>query len=586
MAQQLTTRIAGAAIEQSDLLKVWYEVENGVMTEFREPEFMDWKVVEGPVLESVVNHQGGQSHSRQAYVFYLQPLRTGTLVVPAAMARIEGSWMSSKAVIISVSKGNTNTPPVAPLRPPSTPVPATLFGNAYDGYLLREGEDASKKIADNLFVEVETSKSEVYDGEPVVVTYLMYCRVDLEARITRRPTFSGCTAIDMPTAADGQYRFQNRNGKQFKVYEIRKVQLYPLQAGEIGLEPLEIDAVVRFTKVPNRLSGYERYRFYDPDNEVKLPYLLKSTRKTIAVKPIPDNRNVLVGKYSIVVAASDSMLDIGEPSTIRVTIQGSGRWPLFPAPIINWPDGLQVFAAQTSSEIDSLQVPLQGQITYKFPVAPTRSGTIALPAIELNWFDPSVESFGSSQSEPVFLQVSNNVFQSPEAGVNQNTRNGSYSPFARLLPFAMVAFLLIAWIYHGWRKRKNWQKLPPEPDKANTTETQAASPEWAMGKMPDRQMPATPFIGSKPAKATATPKADPIVSGDANSFFHKAKQLVGNAVSEYKAGSMADGEKIAAAQAYISYCNQWLYAPATSLFFEEEEQEKVQRILALLQPNV
>ena len=150
----------------------------------------------------------------------------------------------------------------------------------------------------------------------------------------------------------------------------------------------------------------------------------------------------------------------------------------------------------------------------------------------------------------------------------------------------MVAFLLIAWIYHGWRKRKNWQKLPPEPDKANTTETQAASPEWAMGKMPDRQMPATPFIGSKPAKATATPKADPIVSGDANSFFHKAKQLVGNAVSEYKAGSMADGEKIAAAQAYISYCNQWLYAPATSLFFEEEEQEKVQRILALLQPNV
>ncbi len=38
------------------------------------------------------------------------------------------------------------------------------------------------------------------------------------------------------------------NGRDYSVYTLRKVQLYPLQSGTLELEPLEVDNRITFLK--------------------------------------------------------------------------------------------------------------------------------------------------------------------------------------------------------------------------------------------------------------------------------------------------------------------------------------------------
>lgn len=81
-----------------------------------------------------------------------------------------------------------------------------------------------------------------------MASYNLYSRLKSETKLVKNPSFNGFSVIDLqqPNATD--YAQRNINGREFNVYTIRKVQLYPLQAGTFQLEGASLDNQVQFLK--------------------------------------------------------------------------------------------------------------------------------------------------------------------------------------------------------------------------------------------------------------------------------------------------------------------------------------------------
>ena len=93
--------------------------------------------------------------------------------------------------------------------------------------ILLPWEDVNKRIKENMFVKVETNKKQCFIGEPLLVTYKLYTRLQSHSSVVDAPTFTGCSVVEM-TTNEQKEEDVTLNGKPFRTYIIRKVQLFPL----------------------------------------------------------------------------------------------------------------------------------------------------------------------------------------------------------------------------------------------------------------------------------------------------------------------------------------------------------------------
>jgi len=111
--------------------------------------------------------------------------------------------------------------------------------------ILLPGEDMDRRIKENMFVRVETSKKVCVVGEPLLVTYKLFTRWQSHSKVVDAPTFTGCSVVEM-TTNDQKEEEETLNGKVFRTYVIRKVQLFPLQEGPLQLGKATLDNDVTF----------------------------------------------------------------------------------------------------------------------------------------------------------------------------------------------------------------------------------------------------------------------------------------------------------------------------------------------------
>ena len=107
-------------------------------------------------------------------------------------------------------------------------------------YFLGPGEDPYAKMQRNLFMKVLVDKRSCFVGEPVTATFKLYSRLESKSDIVKNPGFYGFTVQDMISLDDKFSTTENINGKNFDVHLVRKVQLYPLQAGIFNIDAMEV----------------------------------------------------------------------------------------------------------------------------------------------------------------------------------------------------------------------------------------------------------------------------------------------------------------------------------------------------------
>ena len=261
------------AVPNGQPFQLVYSV-NSSAKDLRIPEISDFDIIAGPFQSKSSSTQivnGNISSSTTVrYTYTLLPKNEGTFSISPATIIVDKQKYTSNALTIKVLPAEEDVQPQQ---------------NSSQSQSQGQVSSSQSITNENLFLRTIVSRSNVYEQEVVLVTYKIYTRVDL-VNITnvKFPDFKGFLMQEIDLPKDKQFSLENYNGKNYNTITLRQILLYPQHSGEIDIEKMTCDAIVRVRNVSSRpRSIFDD--FFDSYQEVQKPLVAPS--KTIEVTPLP-----------------------------------------------------------------------------------------------------------------------------------------------------------------------------------------------------------------------------------------------------------------------------------------------------------
>ncbi|MBT8296558.1 MAG: BatD family protein [Gramella sp.] len=392
----------------NERLRVDFEMnEDG--DNFNPPSFDNFTIVGGPnqkVSQSFIN---GRMEYSKTYSFYLQPKKTGNLTIGQAEIIIDDKTYKTSPLKVEITSA-VDKP--------------------------TDGDNTDLIAEDNLHLVAEVSNANPYLNEALTVVYKLY--------VSPRVSVSNWRELDSPKYNDfwsqsidiQQLRVENGeyDGEPYRYVTLRKTILYPQKTGELNIEPLTLSIAV---DVPSERRDIFGSRIYKTVNKT-----VAANNKKIKVKALPEGKPAeftgAVGKFNFSVTTSKNELNAGESLQAKVEVRGNGNLKLFELPQLTAPSSLEMYDPERRENVNTNLKGMQGSIAETYTIVPTRKGKYPIPALSFSYFDPSTETYKSTTSEEIFINVNSGPLAGNEpsgmSGVNRQTLtvDGSQFRFIKL----------------------------------------------------------------------------------------------------------------------------------------------------------
>lgn len=452
-----------------DFLQVEYLIENSrKVSQFIPPDLSSFEVVEGPEQAAGWNMENGVLKEYVSFSYLLKPRKEGRFLIPQATARIDGKVYRTKSMMIEVA--------------PSVIPGVSEDLHFADELVMRKGESLGDKVRNNIFLKLDVSRPTCYEGEAVIATYKLYTRLRSESKVIKRPSFNGFSVYDMVNPeSEAPYREQV-NGREYNVYILRKVQLYPLQSGKIDLDPIEVENTLTFVKSEELKSGLSLGRILknlaegnEDEAVLREKVNLSTATASVQVKPLPapaaSGFAGAVGNFDVKAMVSSNSVNRNDVVNLVIRVSGKGNFPMFGSPEVNWPDSTEVFEASVQEHFSKFVSPLSGSKVYNIPFTVQQAGDIMIPPVDLHYFDPQKGGYAVAQSEPINLHVEPTPSKSQSRKVNiPAVQPGSLGAWMWII--YMIGFIVVGGSVY-LLMRRNIKPSSPRPVPAEITGTPA-----------------------------------------------------------------------------------------------------------------
>ena len=404
-------------------------------------------------------------------------------------------------------------------------------------YLLKSEKDIPSAIDKNLFVKVIVSKEQCFVGEPILVTYKLYTRLQSESKLLKQPDFRGCSVIEM-TNTDVEAEKEVVNGKVFKSYIIRRVQLIPLQEGDIALGTATLDNTISFYKNAEEVIQHKP--------SITHTATISNAVKTIHATSLPASKeaanfNNSIGVFMITAKVLKTNDTANDNNSLEIRIDGIGNFQNLTCPTINWPKNIEHFDVESSETLDKQSFPVSGKKIFTIPFSCKQQGKITIPPISITYYNAEKKLYATSSTDSIRINVLPPAEKIEVAKLSTEVGNGKY---IWIVPCIALVAGIILWLSF-FRK------------KANTIQ-----PEVVV---------AADETVTIVAKTNTELLNELLLIEDDKMFFQEAKNL---ATSFSQA--LNDSNKQSQLHQVINHCNEVLYAYNTSItksqIFEQLEQ--------------
>jgi hypothetical protein len=311
---------------------------------------------------------------------------------------------------------------------------------------IRPGENIDQKIKKNFFLHTEVSKDKCFAGENIMATVKAYSRLEANSQVLKRPSLSGFSVMEMVDAYSNQPDIEKYNGDYYYVHLIRKVQLFPIQAGDFEIEPAEVESIIqlRDAENSNRISRFFRKR-HDP--ELRKQITVRSPAVNVHVDPLPlDGQPTdfagAVGNFTVQLVVEDTAVDLHEPVNAKLMIGGSGNFPLITDPVIAWPQGVQVSRPIVTENTNKYNFPLSGFKTFEYTLSNNRAGVYTIPPVKFTYFDPATKIYKTAETYPVSYTVSPDERKASEN--QQKIVTNTKPPPLEFYYFGVIAVIIVS----------------------------------------------------------------------------------------------------------------------------------------------
>ena len=388
--------VSKTTVEVNEQFQITFTLnDNG--GEFHAPAFKDFNVLMGPSTSKSVQFVNGNVSQSTTYTYILQAKADGTFPIGSATVRVGNKILQSKPINIIVVKANAK--------------PQAQGGNQQEG----DG-DVMKQIGKNLFIKAHVSKTNVYQGEEISVTYKLYCKVSLvNFALTKIPTLNGFWSQDIEMPKQLQLHKEVIDGVEWQTTDLKKVVLFPQFSGALTIEPMEGESVVRVQrkrqKSQNGNDPFEQF-LNDPffgGGYQDLNYTVKSSPVKITVRPLPatapESFSGAVGDFTMTALLDKTETKANEPVTLKVKITGAGNLKLIDPPKLKLPPDIETYEPKVTDNIAVNENGVSGSRTFEYLLIPRHAGDYKIDPFEFSYFNIDKKSYISDTSKAFSLKV-------------------------------------------------------------------------------------------------------------------------------------------------------------------------------------
>lgn len=411
LAQQPVTFTASTDARQvvvGGYFEVSFTLENGQGNDFRPPAFKDFNLLSGPSQSISTSSYNGKWSRTLTYSYNLQPKKIGKFTVGSASINVDGKKYTTKPIRVEVVKGKNNT--------------ATTQ------------QELEEQIETQIYVKAIPSSLEARVGEQITLDYKIYTTQQVESyNPINDLDYAGFFAEDL-RSYNSQVIKEVIDGVQYSTKIIKKVALFPQQAGILEIPPLKMQVAVASPNQSRRRRGFFSY-----------PEVIRIQVATellnINVRELPDNPPAsfsgAVGHYLMQAKTNSRQINTNDAFSLQVSVSGDGDLKLVQAPDLMLGDSFEIFDTKVVGE--NALVPQQGRFVGKkifdYLITPKYPGLFKLKP-KFTYYDVDSLRYITLESEPLAISIA----------------QGDQSK--AVIPKSNEATATI----HGIAKTANWQK--------------------------------------------------------------------------------------------------------------------------------
>jgi hypothetical protein len=360
--------------------------------DLRMPQISNFDILMGPSVSqsrsfSAINGKMTQSVN-YSYTYVLRAQSEGTFTIPPASIKSGRNVYQSNSITIKAIKGR---------QPASTSSAGNVQGSS------NSQERTATASRDNLFIQFETDKKNVYKGEMIFVVFKLYSRVSLSIADQTLPSFEGFWSQDIELPPADQTRTREAvDGIIYNVYTLQKKILIPQQTGTLYIEPAEMVFNVQQRVASNNVFD----DFFGSVQNVRVP--VKSNRVAITVKELPSppaDFKGAVGKFTLASTIDKTNIKSNEAITITTRINGSGNLKHINPLSFGFPADFEVYDPKTSYEFKASESGINGSTKFEQVVIPRFAGNFTIPSENFVYFDPSTQSYKTLSTQSFDIHV-------------------------------------------------------------------------------------------------------------------------------------------------------------------------------------
>ena len=332
---------------------------------------------------SVISHQtsrpmqvsfgfgsGMKVQSSLSHQYLMRALRPGTFEFSPAVATVNGKTYRSNPLTIVVVASDA-----AATAGPSSPAPPSEVGERLSG----------ARYDPRAFLRTVVEQESVYVGQQVDVTVYLYTHVGVAGRSVNptKPAMDGFWVYEEQiTALEGS--LITINGTQYRAYVLQKAAAFPQRTGELTIG------------APKVAFDIGTMSLFDAPEHIERT----GVPVTIDVKPLPKPGPVdaFVGKYSVRARLDRQNVKTGNAVTLRVDATGVGNIQdlrIALPPIA----GVRTLQPVVKDQQRFYGKALGGTRSWEWILIAETPGEHTVPAIELDYFDPDSQQYGSASTQ-------------------------------------------------------------------------------------------------------------------------------------------------------------------------------------------
>ncbi|MFY0684883.1 MAG: protein BatD [Balneola sp.] len=256
----------------------------------------------------------------------------------------------------------------------------------------KTAENADSDRSPDIYVRLEASTKTPVVGEQVIADIVLYFKSEVE--VSNYNTVPGWKAEgfwkeELNNPSQARSTSVIINGIRYKRARLLQYALFPTKAGELTLSPYNITVRIR----NNRRTSRDPFSFnFGQENKE-----LKTLPLTIDVQRLPEVDNAeyigAVGDFEVTRSVTPKTAYVGESVEVITKITGSGSVPLLNKPEYDFPESLELYNPQETTNITRDNRLIAGTRTYTDILIARNSGDYVIPEKRIAVFDPAKKSF-------------------------------------------------------------------------------------------------------------------------------------------------------------------------------------------------